>query len=193
MTKKTKGAFFCLIIFTIALMIMTIVFWLLHRKYDADWMMAVAITLLTFLYHFAMRLIVGEAVTVIFKGRDFPQNRLGFRIHDFEKLLYRKIGVKKWKANTVTAKPEQFDIKSISPNELLHNVMQAELVHRIIMILSFVPVLFIIPFGQPTVFIITSIFACFVDMQFVIIQRFNRPRVITLISMLERKNSKNSK
>ncbi len=64
--------------------------------------------------------------------------------------------------------------------------MQAELVHRIIMILSFIPLLFIIPFGEPFAFILTSIAACFIDLFFVTIQRFNRPRVEKLVELRER-------
>ena len=59
---------------------------------------------------------------------------------------------------------------------------QAELVHETITVLSFVPVLFAIWFGQLPVFLITSLLAAAFDMQFVILQRFNRPRVIKFIN-----------
>ena len=85
----------------------------------------------------------------------------------------------------ITAKPEQFDIRHISMEMLLHNVAQVELVHRIIMVLSFVPLVLIIPYGVPWVFILTSVFACLIDLQFVMIQRYNRPRIIRL---MERQN-----
>ena len=85
----------------------------------------------------------------------------------------------------ITAKPEQFDIRHISMEMLLHNVAQVELVHRIIMVLSFVPLVLIIPYGVPWVFILTSVFACLIDLQFVMMQRYNRPRIIRL---MERQN-----
>ena len=85
----------------------------------------------------------------------------------------------------ITAKPEQFDIRHISMETLLHNVAQAELVHRIIMVLSFVPLVLFIPYGVPWVFILTSVFACLIDLQFVMMQRYNRPRIIRL---MERQN-----
>ena len=68
-------------------------------------------------------------------------------------------------------------------DELLHNVAQAELVHRIIIVLSFVPLLLISPYGVPMVFVVTSIVAALIDLQFVIIQRYNRPRVMKLLKM----------
>ena len=58
---------------------------------------------------------------------------------------------------------------------------QAELAHRVIMVLSFVPLILIIPYGAAGVFITTSVLACLADMQFVIIERYNRPRVLRLI------------
>ena len=57
----------------------------------------------------------------------------------------------------------------------------AEVVHEIIMVLSFIPLLFAIPFGVFPVFFITSVIASLVDFVFVIVQRYNRPRIIKLI------------
>lgn len=186
MTHKTKGTLFIIIILTVLLGVLTAAFFILHRMYQKGWMNATAISCLTTFYHLAMRLAVGEAVTLIFAKREFPKDRLGFRLFGFEEELYRKLKVKKWIKYAKSAKPEQFDLSRVTPRELLHNVMQAELVHRIIMILSFVPLLFIIPFGEPFVFILTSIIACFIDLFFVIIQRFNRPRVEKLVELRER-------
>ena len=187
MSKKTKGVLVRMVLFTVLLGMMTLAFSFLYRQFQYTWMLSAAITMLTIFYHFAMRLLVGEAVTVIFRDREFPQDRLGFRLYDFESTLYQKWKVKKWKVNVITAKPEQFDLHQVSSEELLHNMMQAELVHRIIMILSFVPILFILPFGAPIVFITTSILAALIDFIFVAIQRYNRPRVVKYIDCMERR------
>lgn len=188
MTKqKTRKTLAEIIIFTVIMAVLTVIFFLLSGKLHKIWMTAAAITFLTIFYHFAMRLIVGEVVTLIYRNREFNQNSIGFKMHGFEDKLYRKLKVKSWKAKMATAKPEQFDLKEVSPEELLHNVMQAELVHRLIMVLSFVPLLFIIPFGEPLIFILTSIAACIIDMIFVIIQRYNRPRVIRLMKLCRNK------
>ena len=111
-------------------------------------------------------------------------------MYKFEPELYKRLKVKKWKKNIITAKPEQFDISKNSMEALLHNIAQAELVHRIIMVLSFVPLILIIPYGAPAIFIITSVFSCMIDLQFVIIQRYNRPRVIRLIEMNKKQKNK---
>ena len=187
MRKTTKRVLVRMVLVTILFGILSLGFFLLHRQLQYTWMLSAAITMLTIFYHFAMRLLVGEAVTVIFRDKEFPQDRLGFRLYNFESTLYQKWKVKKWKVNVITAKPEQFDLHQVSPEELLHNMMQAELVHRIIMILSFVPILFIVPFGAPIVFIATSILAALIDFIFVAIQRYNRPRVMKYIECMDRR------
>lgn len=58
---------------------------------------------------------------------------------------------------------------------------QAELVHEVNVILSFLPVVFSYWFGALAVFIVTSLLAALFDMIFVIMQRYNRPRILRLI------------
>lgn len=181
MNRKTAKNIVILISVNIVFITLTVVFAVLHHIYHQGWMSSVYITFLTISYHFSMRLIVGETVTVIYRNREFNLDSVGFRIHSFEKDLYRRLNVKKWKLHMITAKPEQFDLRENSMDDLLHNMAQAELVHRIIMVLSFAPILLIIPYGAPMVFIVTSIIAALIDLQFVIIQRYNRPRVMKLL------------
>ena len=183
MNRKTAKNIVILIWVNIVFITLTVVFAVLHHIYLQGWMLSAYITFLTISYHFSMRLIVGEAVTLIYRKREFNLDSVGFRIHSFEKDLYRRLNVKKWKLHMITAKPEQFDLRENDMNVLLHNMAQAELVHRIIMVLSFVPILLIIPYGASVVFIVTSIVAALIDLQFVIIQRYNRPRVMRILEM----------
>ena len=176
-----------IITLTSLLGISAIIFFALNGFYHQQWMEVVAVVMLTTFYHFAMRISVGEIITVKFKNKTFPEDRMGFKMFAFEDGLYQKLKVKRWKMGVITAKPELFDIRQVSPEELLHNVMQAELVHRIIMVLSFVPLLLIIPFGSPAVFILTSVLACLFDAIFVIIQRYNRPRVKRYLVLANKK------
>ena len=180
-SRKTAKNIAILIEVNLAFITLTVGFAVLHHIDHQGWMLSAYVTFLTISYHFSMRLIVGEVVTVIYRKREFNLDSVGFRIYGFEKDLYRRLNVKKWKLHMITAKPEQFDLRENSMDELLHNVAQAELVHRIIMVLSFGPLLLIIPYGVPSVFIVTSIAAALVDLQFVIIQRYNRPRVMKIL------------
>ncbi len=79
-----------------------------------------------------------------------------------------------------TFSPESFDITKRSLDEILRSGAQAEIVHEIIVILSFMPILLAIPFGTIGVFIATSIVSALFDSIFIIMQRFNRPRLIRL-------------
>ena len=80
-----------------------------------------------------------------------------------------------------TYDPEAFDKRKHSWDEIVQVMCQAELVHETIILLSFVPILAHIWFGALEVFIITSVLAAVFDGTFVIIQRFNRPRVINML------------
>ena len=59
---------------------------------------------------------------------------------------------------------------------------QAELVHETIVVLSFLPIAGGIWFGAYPVFIITSVLADGYDLLFVMMQRYNRQRVLTLLA-----------
>lgn len=181
--KKTSVIFYNLF-----LLLSAISFFILSNIFNQLWMKILFITFLTTFYHFFMRLCVGESINLVFKNKTFNQDFLLFKIHKFEPELYKKIAVKKWKAEAITANPQSFNPSLVSMERLLHNMIQAELVHEIIMVLSFIPLLFIIPFGAPAVFIGTSIFGFLIDLKYVIIQRYNRPRVIKIINREKQKN-----
>lgn len=181
MSGKTSRNMAIMICVNILMVAITVLFAILCRKYGQEWMLTLYVTFLTISYHFIMRMTVGELITVRYRNRKFNLNSVGFRMYQFEPELYKRLKVKKWKKNIITAKPEQFDISKNGMEGMLHNIARAELVHRIIMVLSFVPLVLIIPYGAPIIFIMTSIFSCLIDLQLVIVQRYNRPRVIKLM------------
>lgn len=149
------------------------------------------ITFLTIGYHFLMRLAVGETVTLLYRNRDFHYDAPWYQQRPFEAKLYRFLGVKKWKLHLITAKPEQFDIRHRTYQELQKNMTQAEVVHEVIMVLSFVPLALIQWYGAAGVFLITSALACLADSLFVMIQRYNRPRVLRLKEKEEKRKIEN--
>lgn len=159
---------------------LTLFFGIYYQQTRKGIYLTLFITFLTVSYHFLMRVIVGEMVTLICKKRNFSYDSFWWRTSPYEQKIYGILQVKKWKIHMITAKPEQFDIRRRTIDELLHNMTQAEIVHEIIMVLSFAPIILIHWFGAAAVFIITSIVACFIDLIFVIIQRYNRPRVMRL-------------
>ena len=190
MSEKTRKTFAVTVMLTLVPALMTVLFFALYRQNGkAAFFKAGGITLTVF-YQFAMRLTVGEWISARFRKRDFPQDRFGFPIRAFEKDLYKRWNVKRRKKSVITAKPELFDLRRLSPRELLHNVLQAELVHRVSMGLSLLPLLFIFPFGMPCFMIAASALGCLIDFKYMVIQRYNRPRVIRYMETAAKRETK---
>ena len=142
--------------------------------------LTLAITFGTTSYHFIMRLLVGFSAD-LFLGNHVNYRRRWFQVGTAEQKLYHIIQVKKWKGKIPTYNPEFFDSRLHTWDEIAQATCQAELVHEVIILLSFIPILASIPFGALSVFMITSVLAACYDTMFVIMQRYNRPRIVKLI------------
>ena len=152
---------------------------LLFFLYPSDILESLAITFGTVFYHFAMRLVVGAIVpNLVQKG---AEKDFWFRPKGFEQSLYRALRVKQWKKHLPTYAPESFDLSKHSIEEVIHTCCCSEAVHDWIMLLSFLPVLTIPAFDAPWVFWITSGLAALCDGGFVMLQRYNRPRLIRIL------------
>lgn len=141
---------------------------------------SLTITLGTCFYHFAVRLVVGHGIDAIFHNK-MDYDKWWFRERKFEPRLYKLLGVKKWKKHLPTYNAEYYDLKKHTVEEVIQVTCQSEVVHEVNMVLSFVPVLFTIWFGSLAAFLITSCLAFCFDGIFVIVQRYNRPRLRRLL------------
>ena len=153
--------------------------YLLYHLFPSGILESLAITFGTVFYHFAMRLLVGAIVPSLVQ--EGAGNHFWFRPKGFEQPLFRALRVKQWKKHLPTYAPESFDLSKHSIEEVIHTCCCSEAVHEWIMLLSFLPVLTIPAFGAPWVFWITSILAALCDGSFVILQRYNRPRLIRIL------------
>lgn len=140
-----------------------------------------AITALTFFFHFAVRLLIGGLVSMATSVKKPDYNNWWFKEKAFERKLYKVLKVKEWKKHMPTYSPENFSLEKHSMEDIILSTCQAELTHEWIALASFIPLSFISKFGAAGVFIITSIMAAGVDMLFVLIQRYNRPRLIKML------------
>ncbi len=156
------------------------VFGLLYGIYRLPLFLTLLITSGTVFYHFAMRLCVGYGVDGIFHNKMNYKARW-FLPRKWEKRFYEILRVKKWKKHLPTFVPESFDMRSHSAEELVAVTCQSEIVHEIIMVLSLLPILFSVWAGELAVFLITSVLSFLFDSLFVILQRYNRPRLMRLI------------
>ena len=143
--------------------------------------LSLSITFGTTAYHFCFRLIVGNMFNIIMKNRaDYTKK--WYCVKAWEKKLYAKLKVKKWKNKMPTYDIGAFDVSKHSWDEIAQASCQSELVHEMNVILSFVPIIFSIWFSSLAVFIITSICGAVFDSVFVIIQRYNRPRILKMVN-----------
>lgn len=168
-------------IISISLICIFVALVVLYQFVKHDAVLSTTITIGVFAYHFVMRLLVGVVVNAIFKN-NINYNKWWFREKRFEPKLYSILKVKKWKKHMPTYAPDAFDPQKHTLEEIVGATCQSEIVHEIIIILSFLPILLYIPYGTLAVFIITSIIAALFDLIFVIMQRFNRPRLIKIIN-----------
>ena len=146
---------------------------------------AVTITVGTALYHFSMRLAVGTAVNMIMRNKANHKN-IWFREKGFEKRFYKLLRVRRWKKYIPTYSPDTFDTSKKTVKEIVGATCQAEIVHEVIMLLSLLPIAAIPFVGGAAEFIITSALSVLIDFVFVILQRYNRPKLVRVMERFER-------
>ena len=157
-----------------------------HHAFQQNWMLVCAISFGTTSYHFVMRLAVGYAIPKL-TNYDFNYKHPWFQARNWEPALYKKLNIKNWKGALPTYAPQQFSLKENSLHRVIRNMCGAEIVHEIIMLLSFVPLAAVPVFGSFPVFLVTSILAAMYDGIFVMAQRFNRPRLVRIYEKQEAK------
>lgn len=137
------------------------------------------ITAMTICYHFTMRLVIGN-ITGSIKLSEFDPNSFRFRERGFERKLYKLLRVKKWKRFAPTYDEREFSVKDRSFDELARTTCRAETTHWLCAAASLVSICFAVWFGSLVVFIITGVLGALVDLVFVTLQRYNRPRFMRL-------------
>lgn len=141
---------------------------------------SITITFGTTFYHFAMRLSIGYIIDTKFHNH-MDYTKKWFQKRSFETKFYKVIRVKRWKKWVPSFNPDNFLLEKHSVSYIIQVTCQAEIIHEIIMVLSFVPVIFSVCFGALEIFLITSCMSFLFDSIFVILQRYNRPRLMLLI------------
>ena len=159
--------------------VLTPLLWIGYWFWQSELLLSFAITAGTTTYHFVMRLLVGY----IYDWR--MHNRANYERRWFQPLrleagLYRFLRVKAWKGRMPSYDPTLFSHELHSWHEIAQAMCQAELVHETIVLLSFLPVFAVRWFGAEAVFWCTSAAAALFDLLFVVMQRYNRPRVVRL-------------
>ena len=180
--KRTKFAFIMQVTAAVTALL-TCVAVAIYLYTAKDLYLTLAITFGTTCYHFAMRLLVG----VLVPSRLHWKSRW-FQPFPFESRLYAFLRVKQWKKQLPTYDPTLFSMKDYSLDQIISHMCQAEVVHEIIVVCSFLPMFCSLVFGAFPVFLITSLASACCDFLFIILQRFNRPRLIRILHAQERRS-----
>lgn len=152
----------------------------LYKLTASDIVLTFAVTFGTIAYHFIMRLIVGGLFQLGMHNKT-DYTKKWFQVSKPEMKLYQKLKVKKWKNKMPTYDADVFDITKHSWEEIIQAMCQAELVHEVIVIWSFLPIVASVWFGALGVFVITSILSACFDLMFVCMQRLNRSRIMKIV------------
>ena len=133
----------------------------------------------TIMYHFWVRIIMGNVSKLFKKHINYKQ--WWFKERKFEKGFYKFLHVKEWKDKALTYNPESFSLKEHSLEEIVNTMAKSEVDHWINEVISLSTLLFAIPWGKFWLFLISAIVAMIFDSQFIIIQRYNRPRIVKIL------------
>jgi len=184
--KKSGPAIFMYCVIGITLIISIICFYLYYgnikRTENILWIGIIAFTIM---YHFWVRIIMGNVSKLFKKHINYKQ--WWFKEKSFEKSLYKFLRVKEWKGKALTYNPESFSLKEHSLEEIANTMVKSEIDHWINEVISLSTLLFIIPWGGVWAFVISAIAAMIFDSQFIVIQRYNRPRVLKILEKEEHK------
>lgn len=151
----------------------------LWRAHPSAWALSCAITCGMFAYHMLIRFAAPALLWIVFR-RHYNPASAWFAPRPWEEKLYRRLRVHRWKGRALTYAPDEFSLRLHSLDEIVQNMCHAEAVHALIAALSLLSMLFILPFGAPGAFISTAILAALLDTAFIVIQRYNRPRIMRL-------------
>ena len=178
--KKSGPAVFMYCVIALTVIVSIVCFYIYYGNiYKSKVILWTGITAFTIMYHFWVRIIMGNISKLFKKYINYKQ--WWFEERKFEKGLYKLLRVKQWKGKALTYNPESFSLKKHSLEEIANTMSKSELDHWINEAISLSTLLFAIPWGQFWIFLITAIAAMIFDSQFIIIQRYNRPRIVKIL------------
>jgi len=178
--KKSGPAIFMYCVIGITLIISIICFYLYYGNVNkTETILWIGIIAFTIMYHFWVRIIMGNVSKLFKKYINYKQ--WWFKEKKFEKRLYKLLHVKEWKDKALTYNPESFSLKEHSLEEIANTMVKSEIDHWINEAISLSTLFFIIPWGRTWAFVISAIVAMIFDSQFIIIQRYNRPRILKVL------------
>ncbi len=187
--KKSGAALLIDIIIEICVFLMIACFVMYYTGYFKNSVVLyTGVTAFVIVYQLGLRLEFGVLTSKI-KDK-LKSNSFLFRERGFEKRLYKFLKVKKWKGKALTYDPDAFNINKHSKEDVLKIMLKSELDHWINELISLSTLLFAFIWGALPALLVACILAMLFDVQFIFIQRYNRPRLERLIEKEEMRKKK---
>ena len=191
-TKKSGSAIFMYWVIGVCLIVSIVCLGSYYLNYThSNNILFVGITAFTILYHFWGRIIMGN-VSKLFRNHLNYDQRF-FKERKFEKKLYKFLRVKEWKGKALTYNPEAFSLKKHSLEEIANTMIKSEVDHWINEFISLSTLLFSLLWGKFWIFLVTAIIAMLFDAQFIVIQRYNRPRIMKILEKRDKQTMEEKK
>lgn len=153
-------------------------FALIAKQTELEVFATLAITAMTICYHFTIRLVIGN-ITGCIKLAKFNPKAACYRERKFERRLYKALRVKKWKKFAPTYDKSVFSMDN-TIEDIARATCRAETTHWICAAASLASICLTIWFNALPAFLITAILGAAADLVFIVIQRYNRPRLVRL-------------
>ena len=173
MKKIIGGGMFCSLF-------LGIIFAALYGRFRIDALFSLSVTFFTSFYHFFMRVTVACAVVLLRKNR-FAHDKMNFKLSRFEASFYNFLRIRTIKNYVPTYNCSLFKVRRGKLGELAHNMTDAEIIHAISAVLSFVPLLMTRVINGFLPFFLTSLIIALFDMLLVFVQRYNLSRISALM------------
>ncbi|MBQ3072419.1 MAG: hypothetical protein IJD20_03910 [Oscillospiraceae bacterium] len=180
MKKRTISgpALFMYIVIAVTVLTAAVCFALYYGNLtEKNTVLWVGIVAFMIVYHFWGRILLGNVSKLI----HWDHKCWWFREKRFEKGLYRLLAVKKWKGKALTFDPESFNLQKHSLDEVAAVMTKSEADHWINELISLFSILFSLLWGELWIFVLTAVLAMLFDAQFIVIQRYNRPRILKIL------------
>ena len=188
-SKKSGPAIFMYTVIVITVIVSIICFILYYGNiYKNNIILWTGITAFTIMYHFWGRIILNNVSKLFKKNINYKQWL--FKERKLEKKLYKILRVKDWKGKALTYNPESFSLKEHSLEEIANTMAKSEVDHWINEAISLSTMLFAIIWGKFWIFCLTAVAAMIFDSQFIIIQRYNRPRIQKILENSKKEKKK---
>ncbi len=149
----------------------------LHEIIKMDWILIIGMIMGYTAIHFILMFITAPILFALFRMKYNYLHRW-FAPKRFEEKLYQILKVKKWKNKIPTYDNAAYSLTKQNITKAIQMTCHAEIVHEVISVLSYLPILLGLVIPKVGLFVVLSFAFSVTHLLFSIVQRYNRPRLL---------------